>query len=108
MGNDFDFIVLDPPSFVKHKEHINKASRAYKDINRLAIKNIKNEGLILTCSCSKHIDWDLFQKIIFSASIEANRNVQFIGKFSQPADHPISVFHPESEYLKTFLIRVFD
>jgi len=108
MGKNFDFIVLDPPSFVKHKEHVNKASRAYKDINRVAIKNIKNEGLILTCSCSKHIDWDLFQKIIFSAAIEANRNVQFIGRFSQPADHPVSVFQPESEYLKTFLIRICD
>ncbi len=102
----FDFIVLDPPAFVKKKSHLSQGSRAYKEINRLAIQQIKPNGLILTCSCSSHIDWSLFQKIIYSAAKDNKREVQVIGKYGQPLDHPISIFHPESEYLKSLLLHV--
>lgn len=102
----FDFIVLDPPAFVKKKVHLLKGSRAYKEINRLAIQQIKPNGLILTCSCSSYINWSLFQKIIYSAAKDSKREVQVIGKYGQPLDHPVSVFHPESEYLKSLLLHV--
>jgi len=102
----FDLIVLDPPAFVKKKSYLNRGSRGYKDVNRLAIQKSKKDGLILSCSCSHYITWDLFQKIIFAAAKDADRDVQIIGKFSQPFDHAVSIYHPESEYLKSFLLRV--
>ncbi|MEJ2636931.1 MAG: class I SAM-dependent rRNA methyltransferase [Calditrichia bacterium] len=102
----FDIIVLDPPAFVKKKAAMEQGSRGYKDINRLAFQKIKSEGLVLSCSCSHYVSWDLFQKIIFSAARESGRRVQIIGKFSQPADHAINIYHPEGEYLKSFLLRV--
>ncbi|MFQ5583249.1 MAG: class I SAM-dependent rRNA methyltransferase [Calditrichia bacterium] len=107
-GEGFDIIILDPPAFVKHKSQQMRGSRAYKDLNRLAIKKVNDGGLVLSCSCSAFVNWDLFQKIIFSAGQEAGRNVQIIGRFAQPPDHPVSIFHPEGEYLKTFLLRVYD
>lgn len=104
----YDLIVLDPPAFVKHKKDIEKGTRGYKDINRLAIKQVHSGGLVLTCSCSPFVNWDLFRKIIFSAAQEAGRKVQILARPGQPADHPINIFHPEGEYLKTLLLRVFD
>lgn len=103
---DFDVIILDPPAFVKNRKHLSKAARAYQDINRLAMKLSQPDGLVLTCSCSHYMDWELFQKIIFSAAIEANKEVQIIQRLGHAIDHPISVFHPEGEYLKAFLLRV--
>lgn len=102
----YDFIVLDPPAFAKNRTQLKQATQAYKDINRLAMRNSKPNGLILTCSCSHHLDWDLFQKVVFAAATESGRQVQMIGRWGQPPDHPISLFHPEGEYLKTFLLRV--
>lgn len=104
----YDIVVLDPPAFVKKKQHLGKGTRGYKDINRLAMAHVKSGGYILTCSCSNYVNWDLFQKIVFAAATEAKRNVQIIGRFGAPPDHPFSVFHPEGEYLKSFLLRVFD
>lgn len=102
----YDVIVLDPPAFVKAKQQVNKGARGYKDINRLAISQVASGGLVLTCSCSSYISWDLFRKIIFSAAQEAERTVQIIARPGQPFDHPINIYHPEGEYLKTFLLRV--
>ncbi|RMI19224.1 MAG: class I SAM-dependent rRNA methyltransferase [Calditrichaeota bacterium] len=108
MEEPYDVIILDPPAFVKQRKHVARGAQGYKDINRLAILNSIIGGLILTCSCSAHVSWDLFQKIIFSAAREAGRNVQILGKQSQPVDHPINVYHPEGEYLKSMLLRVLD
>ena len=69
---------------------------------------LRHQGLLLSCSCSQHVDWDLFQKILFSAAQEAGRHAQVLGRFGQPPDHPFSVFHPQGEYLKTFLLAVTD
>ncbi len=102
----FDGVILDPPAFIKNRSQIEKGSRAYKDLIRLGLMRVKSGGYAFCCSCSHHLSWDLFQKIIFSASLESNRKVQIIGRFGQPPDHPISVFHPEGEYLKTFLVKV--
>ena len=106
MQEEFDVIVLDPPAFVKKKANLTKGSRGYKDINRLAMEKIKPQGLLLSCSCSHYVDWDLFQKILFAAARESGRQVQIIGRFGQPPDHAINIYHPESEYLKSFLLRV--
>lgn len=104
----YDVVVLDPPAFVKKQKHLQRGLRGYKDINRLGLLRVKSEGLMLTCSCSHYVNWDLFQKVVFSAAVEAGREVQLIGRFSQPADHPVSLFHPEGEYLKSLLLRVYD
>lgn len=104
----YDVIILDPPAFVKHKKDLEKAARGYKDINRLAIKQVNSGGLLLTCSCSHFLNRDLFRKIVFSAAQEASRNVQILAQPGQPPDHPVNIFHPEGEYLKTLLLRVFD
>ncbi len=106
MPETYDVIVLDPPAFVKAKQQVNKGARGYKDINRLAIAQVASGGLVLTCSCSSYISWDLFRKIIFSAAQEAGRTVQIIARPGQSFDHPINIYHPEGEYLKTFLLRV--
>jgi 23S rRNA (cytosine1962-C5)-methyltransferase len=104
----YDIIILDPPAFVKNRRNINTGARGYKDINRLAIRQVKDGGLVLTCSCSAFVTWDLFRKIVFSAAQEAGRAVQILAQPGQPPDHPINIFHAEGEYLKTFLLRVYD
>jgi len=102
----YDIIVLDPPAFIKKRSHLVQGSRAYKEVNRLAMQRLASPGLLLSCSCSSHLDWEQFQKAIFVAARESGRMVQIIGRFSQPQDHPINIFHPEGEYLKSFLLRV--
>jgi len=100
----FDVIILDPPAFVKKKNHITKGSRAYKEINRLAMKRLSPGGLLLSSSCSSYVSWDLFQKILYGAAKDAGRLVRIIGRYGQPADHPVNIYHPEGEYLKSFLL----
>lgn len=106
MQPEYDVVILDPPAFVKQKKHLQQACRAYQDINRIAMRQSKADSLLLTCSCSHYFDWDLFQKVIFAAAVEAGREVQILQRLGQAIDHPISVFHPEGEYLKAFLLRV--
>lgn len=102
----YDFIILDPPAFAKRKTDVIQACRGYKDINRLAIQRIPAGGLILTSSCSYHVDEKLFQQVVFQAAHEANRNVRIIGRHRLAPDHPINIFHPEGEYLKSLLLFV--
>lgn len=102
----YDTIILDPPAFAKQSKHLKQACRAYQDINRLAMRKSKPDGLLLTCSCSHYLDWDLFQKVVYAAAAESGRQVQILQRLGQPADHPVSLFHPEGEYLKAFLLRV--
>ncbi len=103
---DYDLVILDPPAFVKKRQDIDKAFRAYKDLNRHAIEKMKPGSLLLTCSCSYHVEETLFQNILFRAALEAGRKVRIIEKHRQSHDHPISIFHPESSYLKSFLLYV--
>jgi 23S rRNA (cytosine1962-C5)-methyltransferase len=102
----YDIIVLDPPAFAKEAKAVEKAARGYKDINLLAMRNIKKGGLVLTFSCSQHISEDLFQKIIFSAAKDANRQVKIIKKLGQGVDHPVSLYCPQSFYLKGLALYV--
>jgi 23S rRNA (cytosine1962-C5)-methyltransferase len=103
---DYDLIVLDPPAFVKKREDIAKAFRAYKDLNAHVIRNMPKGSILLTCSCSYHVSEDLFQNILFRASHEAKRHVRIIEKHRQAHDHAISIFHPESSYLKSLFLYI--
>lgn len=103
---DYDFIILDPPAFAKHKTDVVQACRGYKDINRLAIQKVKPQGLVLTCSCSHFVDETLFRQVVFQAAQEAGRSVKILQSHRQAVDHPVNVFHPETEYLKGFLLYV--
>jgi 23S rRNA (cytosine1962-C5)-methyltransferase len=103
---DYDFIILDPPAFAKKKSDVVQACRGYKDINRLAIQKVHPRGLVLTFSCSRFVDENLFQQVIFQAAQEAGRRVRILQRYHQPFDHPINIYHPETEYLKGFLLYV--
>lgn len=101
-----DFIILDPPAFAKKKGDVIAACRGYKDINRLALHHLPPEGVLLSFSCSHYVDDNLFQKVIFEAALEAGRRVRLLQRMRHSFDHPINIFHPESHYLKGFLLYV--
>ena len=100
----YDFVILDPPAFAKRQKDIIPACRGYKDINRLAMQKMPRQSLLLTSSCSHYVNEDLFQKVLFQAALEAKRQVRMIGRHRLAPDHPINLFHPESNYLKSFLL----
>lgn len=103
---EYDFIILDPPAFAKTKNDVVKACRGYKDINRLALQKMPAKSFLLTSSCSYFVDEKLFQTVIFQAAREANRQVRIIQRHLLAADHPLNVYHPEGEYLKSLLLYV--
>lgn len=102
----FDIIILDPPKYAPSRSALTKASRAYKDLNRMAMLLLHDGGLLATFSCSGAVDLSLFKQIIAWAALDAGKEVQFIQQFSQPADHPVRSSFPEGEYLKGLLCRV--
>jgi 23S rRNA (cytosine1962-C5)-methyltransferase len=99
-GETWDVIVCDPPAFAKKRADVDRAARGYKDINRLAMKLVAPGGWLLTCSCSGLVSADLFQKIVFSASVEAGRTFAIAARQGAGPDHPVSLDCPEGEYLK--------
>jgi 23S rRNA (cytosine1962-C5)-methyltransferase len=101
----YDIVILDPPPFAKKKGHLPGASRGYKDLNLWAFRLLNQEGFLFTFSCSHHMSWDLFQKIVFSAALDSGRRVQLIGRMGHPYDHPVNLCHPEGEYLKGLICR---
>jgi len=103
---NYDVVILDPPAFAKRQKDIIQGCRGYKDINRVALQKMPPRSLLLTCSCSYFVDEPLFQKVVFQASVEANRRVRIIGRHRMGADHPINICHPESDYLKSLLLFV--
>ncbi|WP_456442400.1 class I SAM-dependent rRNA methyltransferase [Caldithrix abyssi] len=105
-GRRFDLIILDPPKFVDSQRHLMRASRGYKDINRLAFELLRPEGVLFTFSCSGLMKIDLFQKIVADAALEAKREAQILQWLFQAPDHPIRLHIPESLYLKGLLCRV--
>lgn len=106
-GRRYDLIILDPPKFAKHPSEVPKAARGYKDINLAAMKNILPGGILFTFSCSNAIDSRLFRQIVFSAAVDAGREVQFLQVLSAGSDHPVSITHPEGEYLKGLVLKVY-
>jgi 23S rRNA (cytosine1962-C5)-methyltransferase len=105
MGKSFDLIILDPPKFAPTAHHAEKAARAYKDINLLGLKLLREGGRLMTFSCSGGISAELFQKIIAGAALDANVDAQIIQHLSGGADHPIALNFPEGDYLKGLLLR---
>ncbi|MCJ8163571.1 class I SAM-dependent rRNA methyltransferase [Pontibacter sp. E15-1] len=104
--NLYDVIVLDPPAFAKSQKVRHNALMGYKRLNAEAMKKIKPGGILFTFSCSQVVDKYLFNSTVMAAAIEAGRNIKIMHHLSQPADHPISIFHPEGEYLKGLVLFV--
>ena len=102
----FDLIILDPPAFAKRHNDRHRGLGGYRFINAEAIKRVAKGGLVFTFSCSQAVDKATFQGIVTAAAIEAKRNVRIIDQLSQPADHPINIFHPEGAYLKGLVLMV--
>ena len=103
---EYDVIVLDPPAFAKHQDARHRAVQAYKRINRMAMEQIGPDGLLFTFSCSQVVDRELFRNTVTAAAIEAGREVVILHQLTQPADHPVSIYHPEGEYLKGLVVLV--
>jgi 23S rRNA (cytosine1962-C5)-methyltransferase len=102
----FDVIVLDPPKFARSEREVKRAARAYKDVNLLALQLLRPGGVLFTFSCSAAVSADLFQKIVFGAAVDAEREAQVIGWLAQGADHPVALTFPEGAYLKGLICRV--
>jgi 23S rRNA (cytosine1962-C5)-methyltransferase len=103
-GETWDVVVTDPPAFAKKAADVDRACRGYKDVNRLALKLLAPGGLLLACSCSGPVSADLFQKVLFAASLDAGVPARIVGKRGAGPDHPVSIDCPETEYLKAFLL----
>jgi len=99
----FDMVICDPPPLARRREHVDKAARAYKDLNRLAMERLAPGGLLFTFSCSGAIDTKLFRQILFAAAVEAKTDLALLDPLAAAPDHPVSVFHPQGEYLKGWL-----
>jgi 23S rRNA (cytosine1962-C5)-methyltransferase len=105
-GQEFDLVILDPPKFATSKADVKNAARGYKDINLLAMQLLRAEGLLVSFSCSGLVSEDLFQKVLFGASVDAGRDVQILERLAQGSDHPVLLTFPESAYLKGFVCRI--
>lgn len=105
-GDRFNSIVLDPPKMARHKKSIHEAVRAYERLNRLAMNLLEPNGLLLTCSCSGHVDRPMFEEILATSAAGAGRRVQILEARGPSADHPTSVHCLENHYLKCYLLRV--
>lgn len=103
---DYDLIVLDPPAFAKHRGAIRNALQGYKRLNAVAFEKIAPGGILFTFSCSQVITKDMFRLAVFSAAAISGRKVRILHQLSQPADHPINIYHPEGEYLKGLVLYV--
>ncbi len=102
----YETIVLDPPAFAKHRESVENALKGYRRINRAALRNIAPGGFLFTFSCSQLVSPELFREAVFSAAAQAGRDVRVLHVLHQGADHPVNLFHPESEYLKGLVLEV--
>jgi 23S rRNA (cytosine1962-C5)-methyltransferase len=102
----YDLIVLDPPAFAKHQNVLHNALQGYKRLNMRAMEIINPGGIIFTFSCSQVVNRENFRKSVFAAAANTGRKVRIIHQLSQPADHPVNIFHPESEYLKGLVLYI--
>lgn len=106
LTRNYNLIILDPPAFAKHNQAVSNAMQAYKRLNAKAIKQMAPGGILFTFSCSQAISRDQFRTALFSAAAIAGRNVRILHQLTQPADHPVNIFHPEGEYLKGLVLYV--
>ena len=95
MGSNYDLIILDPPAFAKHKNVLRNALQGYRKLNAIAFEKIKPGGIIFTFSCSQVVSKENFRLAVFSAAAQSGRNVRILHQLTQPADHPVNIYHPE-------------
>lgn len=104
--SSIDLIILDPPAFAKKRQDVEPATRGYRQLAESVLKRAKKGSLLLACSCSYFIDAPLFQKILFQAAAPHQKEVQILSGHIHALDHPVSLYHPEGDYLKSFLLRI--
>lgn len=102
----YDLIIVDPPAFAKRRSALNNALRAYQRLNAAAISKVAPGGLVFSYSCSQAVDKEQYALALFSAAAQCGRSVRILDRFNQPADHSVSIYHPEGEYLKGLLLYV--
>lgn len=106
MGDQYDLIVLDPPAFAKHRDALRNALQGYRKLNVKAFEKIKPGGILFTFSCSQAVSKENFRTAVFTAAAMSGRNVRILHQLTQPADHPVNIYHPEGEYLKGLVLYV--
>lgn len=106
IGDKYDLIILDPPAFAKHHKVLGNAMQGYKKLNARALAQIRPGGILFTFSCSQAVSKELFRATVFTAAAIAGRKVRILHQLTQPADHPINIYHPEGEYLKGLVLYV--
>ena len=104
--DDYDLIILDPPAFAKHRSALRNALRGYQRLNASAIERIAPGGILFTFSCSQAVSREQFRLAVFSAAAQTGRRVRILHQLTQPADHPVNIYHPEGEYLKGLVLYV--
>jgi len=104
--NKYDLIILDPPAFAKHVNVVKNALQGYRRLNSKALEQIRSGGILFTFSCSQVITKEQFRTMVFSAAARAGRKVRILQQLTQPADHPVDIYHPEGEYLKGLVVYV--
>jgi len=102
----YDLIILDPPAFAKHNDALHNALQGYKRLNMRAIEAIRPGGILFTFSCSQVVSRENFRKSVFAAAANTGRKIRILHHLSQPPDHPVNIYHPESEYLKGLVLYV--
>jgi len=103
---EYDLVVLDPPAFAKHRDALRNALKGYQRLNAKGISRIKSGGILFTFSCSQVVSSEQFRLAVFSAAAETGRKVRILHQLTQPADHPVNIYHPEGEYLKGLVLYV--
>ena len=106
IGDKYDMIILDPPAFAKHHKVLGNALQGYKRLNARAMSQIRKGGILFTFSCSQAVSKEVFRTTVFTAAAIAGRKVRILHQLTQPADHPINIYHPEGEYLKGLVLEV--
>ena len=106
VDNRFDLIILDPPAFAKSHRNLQQGLKGYRTINQRAMENIQPGGLLMTFSCSQAVSVDDFKTMCFTAAANARKQVRIVRQLPHAMDHPVSIYHPEGEYLKGLLLQV--
>ena len=102
----FDLVVLDPPAFAKHRGALRNALRGYQRLNAKAMEKMPSGSILLTFSCSQAVSKEQFRLAVFSAAAQTGRRVRILYQLTQPADHPVNIYHPEGEYLKGLVLYI--
>ena len=106
IGDQYDLIILDPPAFAKHRDALRNALMGYRKLNARAFEKIRPGGILFTFSCSQAVSKEQFRTAVFTAAALSGRSVRILHQLTQPADHPVNIYHPEGEYLKGLVLYV--